>query len=333
MAGILTYFRKDKNNMPLFGKKKFDEKITKKYKILEELGRGAFSEVCACENLSTGNRYAVKCIAKKNLQGKQEVTLENEIAIMKKIKHSNIVGLVELFDNRHVVYLVMDLVTGGELFDRIIEKGLYTEADASHLVKQILEAVDYVHDLGIIHRDLKPENLLYASKDEDSKIMITDFGLAKAVDNEVQSTACGTPGYVAPEVLQMKPYGKAVDCWAIGVITYILLCGYPPFYHEDDQELYAQIMEADYEFDAPYWDDISNEAKDFVSSLMMLNAEKRSTCKQALQHRWICGGVAGHKNIHQSVAENIKKHFNAKSKWKQAFNAATAIRRMQNLKF
>jgi len=305
------------------------KKITKKYKLLEVVGRGAFSEVNIGVHISTTKRFAVKCITKKNVTDKQNA-LENEIAILKRISHPHIVSLVELFDNREKLYLVMDLVTGGELFDRIVEKGIYTELDASVLAKQVLEAISYIHGLGIIHRDLKPENLLYY-RDKDSKIMITDFGLAKVEDNEVQKTACGTPGYVAPEVLKLKSYGKPVDCWAIGVITYILLCGYPPFYHEDDQELYIQIMNADYEFDSPYWDQISKSAKEFVSSLMQLNPEKRNTCEASLSHKWICGGADNNTNIHESVSQQIKKHFNAKSKWKQAFNATAAIRRMQNL--
>jgi len=295
--------------------------------------RGAFSEVFKVEKMSVGKNYAAKFISKKTLNPKEEASLESEIFIMKRVSHPNIVSLVELFDNRNYLYIVMDLVTGGELFDRIVEKGMYTEVDASNLCKQLLEAVNYIHSLGIIHRDLKPENLLYYDSSNDSKIMITDFGLAKDDDNEVQQTACGTPGYVAPEVLKLQPYGKPVDCWALGVITYILLCGYPPFYSEDDQELYRYIMDADFEYDSPYWDEISKDAKGFVGNLIELDVSKRFDCEKALQHPWISGDAALNKNIHDSVSTQIKKHFNAKSKWKQAINAATAIRRMQQLKF
>ncbi|KAF6312587.1 calcium/calmodulin dependent protein kinase I [Rhinolophus ferrumequinum] len=177
----------------------------------------------------------------------------------------------------------------------------------------------------------KPENLLYYSLDEDSKIMISDFGLSKMEDpGSVLSTACGTPGYVAPEVLAQKPYSKAVDCWSIGVIAYILLCGYPPFYDENDAKLFEQILKAEYEFDSPYWDDISDSAKDFIQHLMEKDPEKRFTCEQALQHPWIAGDTALDKNIHQSVSEQIKKNF-AKSKWKQAFNATAVVRHMRKL--
>uniref|UniRef100_A0A8C6SFJ6 Calcium/calmodulin-dependent protein kinase Ib n=1 Tax=Neogobius melanostomus TaxID=47308 RepID=A0A8C6SFJ6_9GOBI len=261
----------------------------------------------------------------------KETSIENEIAVLHKIKHTNIVSLEEIFESKTHLYLIMQLVSGGELFDRIIEKGFYTERDASKLIQQILDAVKYLHDMGIVHRDLKPENLLYYSLEEDSKIMISDFGLSKIEGSgSVMSTACGTPGYVAPEVLAQKPYSKAVDCWSIGVIAYILLCGYPPFYDENDAKLFEQILKAEYEFDSPYWDDISDSAKDFIIHLMEKDPNVRYTCDQALQHPWIAGDTALNKNIHESVSEQIKKNF-AKSKWKQAFNATAVVRHMRRL--
>uniref|UniRef100_A0A8B9MCL3 Calcium/calmodulin dependent protein kinase I n=1 Tax=Accipiter nisus TaxID=211598 RepID=A0A8B9MCL3_9AVES len=285
--------------------KKRTEDIRRIYDFREVLGTGAFSEVVLAEEKATRKLVAIKCIAKKALEGK-ETSIENEIAVLHK-------------------------VSGGELFDRIVEKGFYTERDASALIRQILDAVKYLHDMGIVHRDLKPENLLYYSLDEDSKIMISDFGLSKIEGcGSVMSTACGTPGYVAPEVLAQKPYSKAVDCWSIGVIAYILLCGYPPFYDENDAKLFEQILRAEYEFDSPYWDDISDSAKDFIQHLMEKDPSKRFTCEQALQHPWIAGDTALDKNIHQSVSEQIKKNF-AKSKWKQAFNATAVVRHMRKL--
>uniref|UniRef100_A0A4X2KQ26 calcium/calmodulin-dependent protein kinase n=1 Tax=Vombatus ursinus TaxID=29139 RepID=A0A4X2KQ26_VOMUR len=291
---------------------------------------GAFSEVILAEEKTTQKLVAIKCIAKKALEGK-ESSIENEIAVLHKIKHPNIVALDDIYECGGHLYLIMQLVSGGELFDRIVEKGFYTERDASRLICQVLDAVKYLHDMGIVHRDLKPENLLYYSLEEDSKIMISDFGLSKMEGSgSVLSTACGTPGYVAPEVLAQKPYSKAVDCWSIGVIAYILLCGYPPFYDENDAKLFEQILKAEYEFDSPYWDDISDSAKDFIRHLMEKDPEKRFTCEQALQHPWIAGDTALDKNIHQSVSEQIKKNF-AKSKWKQAFNATAVVRHMRRL--
>ncbi|ESO91429.1 hypothetical protein LOTGIDRAFT_105674, partial [Lottia gigantea] len=227
---------------------------------------------------------------------------------------------------------------GGELFDRIVEKGSYTEKDASNLIKQVLEAVDFMHDIGIVHRDLKPENLLYYNSDPDSKIMISDFGLSKMEDSGIMATACGTPGYVgkklinvhnlliitAPEVLAQKPYGKAVDCWSIGVISYILLCGYPPFYDESDAQLFQQILKAEFEFDSPYWDDISESGSHFFPKIILLN-------KTLLNCR-ISGNAALDKNIHASISAQLKKNF-AKTKWRQAYNAAAVIRQMKKLAF
>jgi calcium/calmodulin-dependent protein kinase I len=222
-------------------------------------------------------------------------------------------------------------VTGGELFDRIVEKGMYTEKDASELVQQILTAVDYLHKSDIVHRDLKPENLLYYSPAEDSKIMISDFGLSRMGENvDELATACGTPGYVAPEVLRRQKYGKPVDCWSIGVISYILLCGYPPFYDENDAKLYKQIMKGEYEFDSPYWDDISASAKEFITHLLQIDPSKRYSCEQALAHPWISGGAAKNTNIHPSVSEQMKKNA-ARINWKKAMNVARAIKKMQML--
>ncbi|XP_023404679.1 calcium/calmodulin-dependent protein kinase type 1D isoform X5 [Loxodonta africana] len=247
------------------------------------------------------------------------------------IKHENIVALEDIYESPNHLYLVMQLVSGGELFDRIVEKGFYTEKDASTLIRQVLDAVYYLHRMGIVHRDLKPENLLYYSQDEESKIMISDFGLSKMEGKgDVMSTACGTPGYVAPEVLAQKPYSKAVDCWSIGVIAYILLCGYPPFYDENDSKLFEQILKAEYEFDSPYWDDISDSAKDFIRNLMEKDPNKRYTCEQAARHPWIAGDTALNKNIHESVSAQIRKNF-AKSKWRQAFNATAVVRHMRRL--
>lgn len=319
--------------MPLFGKKDSGKKVRKdtkevdkqpsiedKYVIKELLGTGAFSEVRLCEHRETGQAFAVKIIDKKALKGKED-SLENEIRVLKRFSakrqendpdrtwftHPNIVQLFETYEDKSKVYLIMELVTGGELFDRIVEKGSYTEKDASYLIRQVLEAVDYMHEQGVVHRDLKPENLLYYNPAEDSKIMISDFGLSKMEDSGFMATACGTPGYVAPEVLAQKPYGKAVDVWSIGVISYILLCGYPPFYDENDANLFAQILKGEFEFDSPYWDEISESAKDFIRHLMCVNVEKRFTCKLALAHPWISGNAASSKNIHGTVSEQLKK--------------------------
>ncbi|XP_059189197.1 calcium/calmodulin-dependent protein kinase IGb [Centropristis striata] len=307
--------------------KKDTENIQEVFDFMEELGSGAFSEVYMVKEKKTGKLFAMKCVKKKQ---KRDINLENEIAVLRKIQHENVVGMEDFYESRSHYYLVMELVAGGELFDRILDRGVYSEKDASRVIQQVLQAVSYLHESGIVHRDLKPENILYYSQDENSKIMISDFGLSKMVDNGIMSTACGTPGYVAPEVLAQKPYSKAVDCWSIGVITYILLCGYPPFYEESETRLFSKIMKAQYEFDSPFWDDISESAKDFIRNMMQKNPSMRYSTDLALRHPWIIGKTARSQDIYYSVSVQIQKNF-AKSKWKQAYNAAVAINHMKKL--
>ncbi|XP_037677025.1 calcium/calmodulin-dependent protein kinase type 1B isoform X3 [Choloepus didactylus] len=299
--------------------KKQTEDISRVYEIREKLGSGAFSEVVLAQERGSAHLVALKCIPKKALRGK-EALVENEIAVLRRVSHPNIVALEDVHESPSHLYLAMELVTGGELFDRIMERGSYTEKDASHLVGQVLGAVSYLHSLGIVHRDLKPENLLYATPFEDSKIMVSDFGLSKIQAGNM----------LAPELLEQKPYGKAVDMWALGVISYILLCGYPPFYDESDPELFSQILRASYEFDSPFWDDISESAKDFIRHLLERDPQKRFTCQQALQHLWISGDAAFDKDILGSVSEQIQKNF-ARTHWKRAFNATSFLRHIRKM--
>ncbi|XP_055981454.1 calcium/calmodulin-dependent protein kinase type 1G [Sorex fumeus] len=308
--------------------KKQTANIRKTFTFMEVLGSGAFSEVFLVRQRVTGKLFALKCIKKS--PAFRDSNLENEIAVLRRIKHENIVTLEDIYESSTHYYLVMQLVSGGELFDRILERGVYTEHDASLVIRQVLSAVQYLHENGIVHRDLKPENLLYLTPEENSRIMITDFGLSKMEQSGVMSTACGTPGYVAPEVLAQKPYSKAVDCWSIGVITYILLCGYPPFYEETESKLFEKIKEGYYEFESPFWDDISESAKDFICHLLEKDPEERYTCDKALRHPWIDGNTALLRDIYPSVSLQIQKNF-AKSKWRQAFNAAAVVHHMRKL--
>ncbi|KAG5838864.1 hypothetical protein ANANG_G00228170 [Anguilla anguilla] len=314
--------------MPFIKDRQKAEDISAVYELKEKLGEGSFSEVWVAQHRHSQRLVAVKCIHKRALKGK-EALLENEIAVLRKVHHENIVSLEETFETPAKLYLVMPLVTGGELLGRILERGSYAENDARPVIQQVLDAVRYLHQLGIVHRDLKPENLLYESPREDSRILISDFGLSKMEEQGVLSTACGTPAYVAPEFLQQKTYGREVDLWAIGVISYILLCGYPPFYHDNDTQLYRQIVEAEHEFDSPYWDSISESAKDFISHLLQKDPDTRYNCEQALQHTWISGGEVLERNIHSSVSEQIQENF-ARSQWKRAFNAIVVLRRLSN---
>jgi len=262
------------------------------YDIKDELGKGAFSVVFLAVNKKTGEKVAVKTIDKKAASTVQDQNrLKTEVEILKKVSHPNIVCLKDMFETSEKLYLIMELVTGGELFDKIVEKGQYSEKDASVIVKNLISAVEYLHSASIAHRDLKPENLLLKGGANDTDVMLSDFGLSKVVGVEsMMDTACGTPYYVAPEVLSATGYDKEVDLWSAGVITYLLLCGFPPFYGESLPEVFEQIMKAEFDFPDPYWTNISNDAKDLIKKLLVVDAKKRLTASQALQHPWLLKG-------------------------------------------
>lgn len=196
--------------------------------------------------------------------------------------HPNIMTLREFFVESEYYYLVTEFVSGGELFDRIVEKTFYSEKEARDLVKILLGAIKYCHDQDVVHRDLKPENLLLMSADDDASIKLADFGFAKSVtkDDAGLVTTCGTPGYVAPEILEGSPYGKPVDVWSIGVITYILLAGYPPFHDESQPILFRKIRKGKYQYDSPYWDNVSDDAKDFISRMLVVNPKDRYVTRE-----------------------------------------------------
>lgn len=279
------------------------------YDIGEELGRGAFSIVKEAISKRSGRKYAVKIIDKKNV-GQDMARLRTEIEILKRVNNKNIIMLKGIRENEDTLFLVTELVTGGELFDKIVELGAYTEADAARLVKKMVSAIDYLHDMNIVHRDLKPENLLLKSPDDISEIKLADFGLSKIVGtNVMMKTACGTPGYVAPEVLNAVGYDKEVDLWSIGVITYILLCGFPPFYNESLPLLFEQIMKADYDYPPDYWDEISDEAKSFIDQLLVVDPANRLTTKQALEHPWLSGQAPDTKlNVTDKIGKYYKQY-------------------------
>lgn len=214
------------------------------------------------------------------------------------------------------IYLVLELLEGGELFDRIVEKENYSEKEASEAIKPIVDTIRYCHQLGIIHRDLKPENLLYQTDDENSQIKVTDFGLARFCQGELATTACGTPNYVAPEIIAGQGYGKEVDYWSIGVIIYIMLCGFPPFFHENNQQLFQMISKGEFEFTSPYWDDVSDLAKDLISKLLVVNPAQRLSGDGILAHPWIKGEGTPRTQM-PSVVERVKS-FNARRKLKKA---------------
>jgi len=275
----------------------------------DEIGRGGFSVVVEATSRANGEKYAVKIVEKSLIQEDIKL-LKREIDIMKQVEHENILKLIEIYEDDENVYIVMELVDGSELFDRIVDKGYYSEKSTVHIIKQILFAVKYLHEKGIAHRDLKPENLLCSGSGSHETVKIADFGLSKIFsDKEDLVTSCGTPGYVAPEVLMSESYDKAVDMWGIGIITYILLAGYPPFYAENDTALFEKIMNAEYDFDDECWDDVSDLAKDFIKHLLVKDPKDRFTAEQALEHAWITSSVPDKSlKIHQRISDyNIKR--------------------------
>ncbi|ODN03986.1 Calcium/calmodulin-dependent protein kinase type II delta chain [Orchesella cincta] len=292
------------------------------YELKEELGKGAFSIVRRCVQKSTGLEFAAKIINTKKLstRGTDFQKLEREARICRKLQHPNIVRLHDSIQEESFHYLVFDLVTGGELFEDIVAREFYSEADASHCIQQILESVNHCHTNGVVHRDLKPENLLLASKQKGAAVKLADFGLAIEVQGEQQAWFgfAGTPGYLSPEVLKKEPYGKPVDIWACGVILYILLVGYPPFWDEDQHRLYAQIKAGAYDYPSPEWDTVTAEAKNLINLMLTVNPNKRITAAEALKHPWICQRERVASLVHRQETVDCLKKFNARRKLKGA---------------
>jgi len=274
--------------------------VEDKYELGQELGRGGFSIVREGRNKVTGEKVAVKFIEKKFVDQEELKLLQREIDIMARVQHTNVLRLFEIFDTDSKLSLVMELVNGGELFYKIVDKGSYSELEARDIVRQLVEGVDYLHNQGIAHRDLKPENLLCSETEHGVVIKIADFGLSKAFSGESSlQTSCGTPDYAAPEVLRMDgAYDKSVDLWSIGVITYVLLCGFPPFYGKSQAQLFEKILNADFDFPEPEWTQISAEAKDFINHLLVLDVKTRYNTKQCLDHPWL-------KSIGSGMTANI----------------------------
>lgn len=286
------------------------------YKLDKVLGEGSFAVVRKGIKKSTNEDFAIKIIDKTNLESDDQLALQTEVEILSQIDHPNIVKLHEIYDEKTRFSMCMELMTGGELFDRIVEKEHYSEKEAADTIRPIVDALRYCHSMGIAHRDLKPENLLYASADPNSILKITDFGLAKVINNDLMTTACGTPGYVAPEILEGKGYDLAVDYWSIGVIVYVMLCGFPPFYEDSNEKLFNAIKKGEFEFPSPTWDQISDYAKDLIRKLLVTDPAKRLNADGILKHPWIIGDVTPRKNL-PTVTAKIKE-FNARRRLKRA---------------
>ncbi|XP_017575900.1 calcium/calmodulin-dependent protein kinase type II subunit beta isoform X23 [Pygocentrus nattereri] len=304
-------------------------RFTDEYQLYEELGKGAFSVVRRCVKLCTGQEYAAKIINTKKLSARDHQKLEREARICRLLKHPNIVRLHDSISEEGFHYLLFDLVTGGELFEDIVAREYYSEADASHCIHQILDSVSHIHQHDIVHRDLKPENLLLASKCKNAAVKLADFGLAIEVQGDQQAWFgfAGTPGYLSPEVLRKEAYGKPVDIWACGVILYILLVGYPPFWDEDQHKLYQQIKAGAYDFPSPEWDTVTPEAKNLINQMLTINPAKRITAQEALKHPWVCQRSTVASMMHRQETVECLKKFNARRKLKGAILTTMLVSR------
>uniref|UniRef100_A0A3Q3IVI6 non-specific serine/threonine protein kinase n=1 Tax=Monopterus albus TaxID=43700 RepID=A0A3Q3IVI6_MONAL len=262
--------------------------INDKYKVGKVIGDGNFAVVKECVERSTGQEYALKIIDKARCSGKEHL-IENEVAVLRRVRHPSIIQLIEVDETPTQLFLVMELVKGGDLFDAITSSTKYSERDASAMVFNLAGAIKYLHRMNIVHRDIKPENLLVCEYPDGTKsLKLGDFGLATVVEGPLY-TVCGTPTYVAPEIIAETGYGLKVDIWAAGVITYILLCGFPPFRSENNvqEELFDQILRGKLEFPSPDWDTISLPAKMLISQMLQVNVDARFTAEEVLSHPWV----------------------------------------------
>lgn len=272
----------------------YDKKV--QYKFGRTLGAGTYGIVREAECGS--DKYAIKIILKKNVKGNEQMVYD-ELQMLQRMKHPNIVRFHDWFESRDKYYIVTQLATGGELFDRICEYGKFTERDASQTILQVLDAVDYLHYNNVVHRDLKPENLLYLTRAHNSPLVLADFGIAKMLDSkdEVLTTMAGSFGYAAPEIMMKRGHGKPVDMWSLGVITYTLLCGYSPFRSENLPDLIEECRHGRVVFHDRYWKDVSTTAKDFIKRLLNPDPEKRVTSEEALKDVWLTGNTATEHNL------------------------------------
>jgi calcium/calmodulin-dependent protein kinase I len=297
-------------------------------------------------NKVTGEIVAVKCVDFESLAADDEEQLHQEVAVLKIIDHPHVLkfygfymeagtgeaGLSPLspdspladYKHKKMYYLVTECLKGGELFNRIVHKTFYSEKDARNVIFILLQTIAYLHHHRIVHRDLKPENLLLYA-DDDTSIKIADFGFAERTDGFISlKTQCGTPGYVAPEILLGLPYGKSVDMWAIGVIIYVLLGGYPPFEHTDNQA----VIDADFGFHPDQWDDITDDAKDLIKKLLRKDPLERWSAEEALKHPWMTHDEADLSSNLGANLEVLQKKFR---KFKGAVKAIIATRRISKV--
>ncbi|CAN1315176.1 Calcium-dependent protein kinase 29 [Linum perenne] len=293
---------------PILGKPYVD--VSSIYDLAKELGRGQFGITYLCTEKSTGRSYACKSISRKKLVTKKDIDdVRREILILQHLTgQPNIVEFKGAYEDKDNLHLVMEVCSGGELFDRIIAKGSYSEKEAAKVIRQIVNVVHVCHFMGVMHRDLKPENFLLASKDDDAPIKATDFGLSVFIEEgKVYKELVGSAYYVAPEVLK-RSYGKEIDVWSAGVILYILLSGVPPFWAETERGIFNSILETNLDLQTSPWPKISDSAKDLIRKMLARDPSKRITAAQALEHPWLKeGGNASDKPMHSAVLIRMRQ--------------------------
>nr|CAD2157039.1 unnamed protein product [Meloidogyne enterolobii] len=265
---------------------RLDSRLVCKYEVLSVVGKGSFSQVLRVQDRITKRYFAVKLVNTDQDFG----AVNNELTILGRVKHPFVIRLEEVFRSPTKLFIVMEMASGGEMFDRVVAKGRYTECEARLAIKMLLTGLDYLHRNLITHRDLKPENLLYSDTRPDARLLITDFGLAKQTksQDERMTETCGTPEYIAPEILLRIPYMNKVDCWAVGVIAYILMSGIMPFDDDCRSRLYTHIITANYIYYPQFWSG-SEQAKHFVDSLLETSPDFRPSAQEALHHHWVTG--------------------------------------------
>ncbi|KAJ5826343.1 hypothetical protein N7474_003481 [Penicillium riverlandense] len=296
------------------------------YKFGRTLGAGTYGIVREAD--SPYGKVAVKIILKKNVRGNEGMVYD-ELEMLQQLNHPHIVHFVDWFESKDKFYIVTDLAVGGELFDRICDYGKFTEKDASQTMRQVFDAVNYLHERNIVHRDLKPENLLYQTRAADSQLVLADFGIAKTLETptEVLTSMAGSFGYAAPEVMLKRGHGKAVDIWSLGVITYTLLCGYSPFRSENLTDLIEECRAGRIIFHERYWKGVSQDAKDFIMNLLQPDPNDRPTSAEALKHAWLKGESASDRDLLPEI-----RAFIAKARLRRGIEIVKLANRIEALK-
>ncbi|CAM1295998.1 Uncharacterised protein g1436 [Pycnogonum litorale] len=300
--------------------------IENEYKLLEELGRGKFGTVYKCSEKTSGRVLAAKFITTPQPQDRKDVI--RELEIMQDLQHPRLLQLYDAFDDRtQKMCLVLELIEGGELFERVIDDDfILTEKACSVFLRQICEGVGFMHSQNILHLDMKPENVLCVSR-TGNRIKLIDFGLARRYDPRKKlQVMFGTPEFAAPEVVNFDTIGYKTDMWSVGVITYVLLSGLSPFMGDTDCETMANVTKGNYDYEDESFDEISEEAKDFINKLLVKKQSERMSAADCLKHTWLKKKKT--KKAQKKLNKKKLKRYVVRKRWQKAFNALKALKRM-----